>query len=57
MWKAYRHGRIDSDDIALFYEQLAGLVAQLSNLVLWDGTARAELLDGSGLGQYHAASI
>lgn len=42
---AYCHGRIDADDIALLDQQLARLVAQLADLVLGDGPARAQLLD------------
>lgn len=44
---AYRHWRIDAHHIALLNEQLACLVTQLSNLILGNGTACAELLNGS----------
>lgn len=42
---AYCNRRIDADDVALLDQQLARLVAQLADLVLGDGPARAQLLD------------
>lgn len=46
--KTYRHGRIYSHNIALFNQQLARLVAQLSDLVFGYWAACTELLNGSG---------
>lgn len=42
----YRHRRIHSDDIALLNQKLARLVAELADLILGDGPAGAQLLDG-----------
>lgn len=43
----YRDGRIHADNIALFNQQFACLVAKLADLVLWNGTTCAELLNCS----------
>lgn len=43
----YRHRRIDAHDVALLYQQLTCLVAELSDLVFGDRTTCAELLNGS----------
>jgi hypothetical protein len=45
--QAYRHWGIDTHDIALLYQQLACLVAELAHLVLGDGPTCAKLCDGS----------
>ena len=37
----------DCDNVAFFDENLAGLVADLAHIVLWNGLAGAEKLNGS----------
>jgi len=44
---AYRDGCVDSNDISLFNQEFAGLVAEFADLGFWDRPARAQLRDGS----------
>jgi hypothetical protein len=44
--ETYRDWRIDTHDIALFYQQFARLVAQLAHLILSYGPTCAQLCDG-----------
>jgi hypothetical protein len=48
---AYCNGRIDCDDVALFYQELTCFVAELAYLRFWDGATSAQLGYGSATGQ------
>ena len=53
---AYCDGRVDLHDVGLFYEELAGFVADLADLGFRDDAAGAEFGDGSTNGTMESAN-